>query len=144
MASSSRVLQATLRSLREPDSPQGERLGTAGFRYARGGADHDGDGDKYASEATRYHGVDGNEARTAQSCRPAQPRETAMDPSSLLWGMIFGSIGLGFFIYGKKQQAVVPLLCGLALMIFPYFVSNVIVLVIVGVALMAIPYFVRI
>lgn len=67
-----------------------------------------------------------------------------MDPSSLLWGMIFGSIGLGFFIYGKKQQAVVPLLCGLALMIFPYFVSNVIVLVIVGVALMAIPYFVRI
>lgn len=67
-----------------------------------------------------------------------------MDPSSLFWGMIFGSIGLGFFIYGKKQQAIVPLLCGLALMIFPYFVSNVIVLVVVGVALMAIPYFVRI
>ncbi|MFL6203574.1 MAG: hypothetical protein ACJ76J_30775 [Thermoanaerobaculia bacterium] len=58
--------------------------------------------------------------------------------------MIFGSIGLGFFVYGKKQQAIVPLLCGLALMIFPYFVSNVIVLVVVGVALMAIPYFVRI
>jgi len=67
-----------------------------------------------------------------------------MNPSSLFWGMIFGSIGLGFFIYGKKQQAIVPLLCGLALMIFPYFVSNVIVLVVVGVALMAIPYFVRI
>lgn len=67
-----------------------------------------------------------------------------MDTSSLFWGMIFGSIGLGFFVYGKKQQAIVPLLCGLALMIFPYFVSNVIVLVVVGVALMAIPYFVRI
>ena len=67
-----------------------------------------------------------------------------MDTSSLFWGLIFSSIGFGFFIYGKKQQAIVPLLCGLALMIFPYFVSNVIVLVVVGVALMAIPYFVRI
>jgi predicted membrane protein len=66
-----------------------------------------------------------------------------MDTSLLLWGLIFGSIGFGFFVYGKKQQAIVPLLCGLALMIFPYFVSNVIVLVVVGVALMAIPYFAR-
>jgi hypothetical protein len=38
---------------------------------------------------------------------------------------------------------VVPLLCGLALMVFPYFVSNSILLVAIGVALMAIPYFVR-
>ena len=67
-----------------------------------------------------------------------------MDASLLFWGLIFSSIGIGFFVYGKKQQAIVPLLCGLALMIFPYFVSNVIVLVVVGVALMAIPYFVRI
>jgi hypothetical protein len=37
----------------------------------------------------------------------------------------------------------VPLVCGAALMIFPYFVSNTILLVILGVALMAIPYFVR-
>ena len=34
--------------------------------------------------------------------------------------------------------------CGVALMIFPYFVSNTILLVIVGLALMAIPYFVRV
>jgi len=67
-----------------------------------------------------------------------------MDASLLFWGLIFSSIGIGFFVYGKKQQAIVPLLCGLALMIFPYFVSNVIVLVVVGVVLMAIPYFVRI
>jgi len=66
-----------------------------------------------------------------------------METSSLLGGLIFGSIGFGFFVYGKKQQAIVPLLCGLALMIFPYFVSNVIVLVVVGVALIAIPCFAR-
>jgi hypothetical protein len=58
--------------------------------------------------------------------------------------MLFGSIGLGFFLYGKKQRAAVPLVCGLALMIFPYFVSNTILLVVIGVALMVIPYFVRI
>jgi hypothetical protein len=64
--------------------------------------------------------------------------------SSILWGFLFGSFGLGFFIYGKKQHAVVPLICGLALMVFPYFISNTILLVVIGVALIAIPYFVRI
>jgi predicted membrane protein len=68
----------------------------------------------------------------------------AMDTSSLLWGLLFGSIGLGFFVYGRRQKAVVPLACGVALMIFPYFVSNTILLVLLGVALIAIPYFVRI
>jgi hypothetical protein len=64
--------------------------------------------------------------------------------SSLLWGLLFSSVGLGFFLYGKKQQAVVPLFCGLALMIFPYFVSNTILLVVIGAALIALPYFVRV
>jgi hypothetical protein len=42
--------------------------------------------------------------------------------SSLLLGVLFGSVGLGFFIYGRRQRAVVPLLCGLALMVVPYFI----------------------
>ncbi|HBA39547.1 MAG TPA: hypothetical protein DCZ05_07350 [Deltaproteobacteria bacterium] len=66
-----------------------------------------------------------------------------MDSQSLIWGLIFGSIGLGYFVYGKKQRSVVPLVCGLGLMVFPYFVSNTVVLVIVGLLLSAIPYFVR-
>ena len=66
-----------------------------------------------------------------------------LDTSSLLWGMLFGSIGLGFLIYGRKQRAVVPLVCGLALMIFPYFVPNTILLIAIGIALIVIPYFVR-
>jgi hypothetical protein len=66
-----------------------------------------------------------------------------METASLLWGLLFGSIGLGFLIYGRKQRAVVPLVCGLALMVFPYFVSNTILLVLIGVVLMAIPYFLR-
>jgi len=61
----------------------------------------------------------------------------------LLWGVLFGSIGLGFFIYGKRQGAPVPLACGLLLMVFPYFVSNTWATVLIGALLMAIPYFVR-
>jgi len=63
--------------------------------------------------------------------------------SLLIWGMIFGAIGLGFLIYGKKQKAVVPLITGIALFVIPYFISNVYMLVIVGAVLVALPYFVR-
>jgi len=44
---------------------------------------------------------------------------------------------------GRRQRAVVPLVCGLALMIFPYFVANVPLLVGIGVVLITIPYFLR-
>jgi hypothetical protein len=67
-----------------------------------------------------------------------------MDMATLLWGVLFGAIGSGFFIYGKRQGAPVPLVCGIALMVFPYFVSNVWATVAVGALLMAIPYFVRV
>jgi len=62
----------------------------------------------------------------------------------LLWGILFGAIGFGFFLYGKKQKAIVPLITGIALCVVPYFIADVYVLVMVGVSLMAIPYFVRI
>ena len=62
----------------------------------------------------------------------------------MLWGIVFGSFGFGFFSYGKKRKAVVPLVTGIALMVFPYFVNNVYAVVVVGIALMALPYFVRI
>ena len=64
-----------------------------------------------------------------------------MDVGVLLWGLLFSSIGLGFFLYGKKQRAVVPLVCGLVLMIYPYFIPNVMLLVAIGVVLIAVPYF---
>jgi hypothetical protein len=61
----------------------------------------------------------------------------------LWWGLLFGSIGLGFFVYGKKQRAVVPLACGVGLMLVPYVVPNPIALVAVGIVLVALPYFWR-
>jgi hypothetical protein len=47
-------------------------------------------------------------------------------------------------MYGRKQKVVVPLICGLVLMVFPYFIPNTILLVAIGVGLIALPYFVRI
>ena len=66
-----------------------------------------------------------------------------MSGSLLLWAVLFGSIGLGFFVYGKKQQAIVPLVAGIALMVVPYLVSNLFLLVVVGCVLVAVPYFLR-
>jgi len=66
-----------------------------------------------------------------------------MDATTLYWGLLFGSIGFGFFVYGRRQRAVVPLACGLLLMGFPYLVTNTIALAGIGIILIAIPYFVR-
>ena len=66
-----------------------------------------------------------------------------MSTAALLWSLVFGSIGFGFFLYGKKQHAVVPLVCGVGLMTIPYFVSNLVLLVAIGVAFIVLPYFLR-
>jgi len=66
------------------------------------------------------------------------------DTALLIWGIIFSSIGLGFFIYGKKQKAIVPLMTGIALFIFPYFISDIYMLVLTGTTLIVLPYFIRI
>jgi len=60
-----------------------------------------------------------------------------------MWALLFGSAGLGFFIYGKKQKAPVPMVCGVLLMVSPYLVSSTVVLVVIGIALIALIYFFR-
>jgi hypothetical protein len=77
-------------------------------------------------------------------CREEKVNSKMGNASLLIWGMVFGVIGFGFFIYGKKQKAIVPLITGVALFVFPYFISNVYILIFVGVVLVALPYFVRI
>ena len=67
-----------------------------------------------------------------------------MDSTALLiWGMLFGSIGLGYFVYGKRQKRVVALFSGIALCAFPYFVPNVCFIIFIGIVLMALPFFIR-
>ncbi len=63
--------------------------------------------------------------------------------STIYWGLLFGSIGLGFFIYGKRQKKFVPLLCGIGFIAVPYFISNTLILIVSGIAITALAYFVR-
>jgi hypothetical protein len=66
-----------------------------------------------------------------------------MDTTQLLFGILWSAIGLGYFVYGKRQRSFVPLLCGLGLMLFPYFVENWILLLVVGLVLTALPFVIR-
>ena len=64
--------------------------------------------------------------------------------SIMVWSVLFGGIGIGYFMYGKKQRALVPFCIGLSLFVFPYFMPSVTMLLIVGVILVVIPYFIKI
>ena len=61
----------------------------------------------------------------------------------LMLSILFGSIGAGYFLYGKKQQQCVPLLTGIALCVYPSFLSNGSAIAVVGLILTAIPWFLR-
>lgn len=67
-----------------------------------------------------------------------------MDSSAaLMWSVVFGAFGMGYFVYGRKQKRYVALLSGIALCVYPYFVANLYVLIAIGVALMALPFLIR-
>lgn len=61
------------------------------------------------------------------------------ETAQLLWGVLFGGIGLGYFLYGKKQKAAIPFSAGVGLLVFPYFISNVYLLVAIGAFLILLP-----
>ena len=61
----------------------------------------------------------------------------------VMLSVLFSAIGAGYVLYGKKQRQVVPLLTGLALCVYPYFLANGYAIVVVGLILMAVPWFLR-
>ena len=69
--------------------------------------------------------------------------QITMNATQLFLGVIFSSIGLGYFMYGKKQKMTVPLVCGLFLMIYPYFIESTTLLSVIGVIISILPYFLR-
>lgn len=66
-----------------------------------------------------------------------------METATLVWGLIFSSIGIGYYIYGRKRSNLVTRWCGLALILFPYLVSDTLAMVAIGAALMLTPRFVE-
>lgn len=63
--------------------------------------------------------------------------------ATLFLGMLFGAIGMGYSLYGKRQQAPIPLASGVLLMVFPFFVSNAWATFLVGAVLTALPWCIR-
>ena len=63
--------------------------------------------------------------------------------TTLMLSILFGTIGAGYFIYGKKQRQFIPLLTGIALCVYPYFLSNGYAIAVVGLILTAVPWFLR-
>ncbi|HTP42756.1 MAG TPA: amino acid transport protein [Nitrospiria bacterium] len=57
--------------------------------------------------------------------------------------LIFSSIGLGYFLFGKRQQEYLFLFTGLALMVYPYMVSGTATVTVVGLVLSAGPFVAR-
>jgi hypothetical protein len=66
-----------------------------------------------------------------------------MDPTLLMLSFFFGLVGMGMFAYGKKSGRGVPMGVGAALMVFPYFITNAILLLIIGCGLSVAPWFFR-
>lgn len=63
--------------------------------------------------------------------------------ANLIGGLVFGSIGFVAFIYGKRMNLWKPMFIGLALMVYPYFISSDLILWAAGVAGSASLWFVR-
>ena len=64
-----------------------------------------------------------------------------MDTSTkIVLGMILGSIGIGYIVYGKKQQRDIAFLSGFPFVAYPYFVPNVALVILIGIVFMALSF----
>ena len=92
-------------------------------------------------------------------CRPIRPQSSAVQPliriqeiggqimgslSGILLAMFLGLVGMAYCMYGKKQQQGVALAAGIGLCVFPYLVSNIILMALVGIVLIAAPFFIKV
>ncbi len=59
----------------------------------------------------------------------------------LFASLVWGSIGLGYFIYGKKQQAISAMAGGILMMILSYFAGSALVMSLVCLGIVASVYF---
>ncbi len=64
-------------------------------------------------------------------------------PAVLFAGLIFGLIGIAGFTYGRRNALWKPMGIGVALIVFPYFITQVLLLYAIGIALCGALYFWR-
>jgi hypothetical protein len=66
-----------------------------------------------------------------------------MNSTLIFTGLIFGSIGMGYVVYGRKQANMMALLAGVGLCVFPYFTNSVWMSIAIGVGLVLLPFVIR-
>ncbi len=63
-----------------------------------------------------------------------------LNAHDLFASLIWGSVGLGYCIYGKRQQSWVPFAAGVVMIAVSYFVGSALVMSLICAALMALVY----
>jgi len=58
---------------------------------------------------------------------------------TLFLGLLFGAVGTVYLALAKKEHDVTYLFCGVALIVYPYFVENVALIIVIGIAISLIP-----
>ena len=69
-----------------------------------------------------------------------KPADDGWDMTSMMLAMVWGAIGGGYFIYGKKQSQFIFLICGIVLCVFPMIVTNTTFSIVLGVLMCVIPF----
>jgi hypothetical protein len=60
--------------------------------------------------------------------------------SNLFFGIIAGAIGVAYLVYGRRQTKFVPVIAGVLLCVYPYFVQSWLWLGVVGALLLVAPF----
>ncbi|MCL5674715.1 MAG: hypothetical protein M1501_03085 [Candidatus Omnitrophica bacterium] len=63
--------------------------------------------------------------------------------TQLIISFLLGAIGIGYFIYGRKQHLIIAMLAGVALNIIPFFISSIFLMILISIIIMIIPWFMK-
>jgi len=63
--------------------------------------------------------------------------------SALFLSLIISTVGVAYFVYGKKEADAAFMLCGLVLCIYPYFFQGLEIQIVAGAILMYLPFAIR-
>ena len=66
-----------------------------------------------------------------------------MDEYTLILSLFVSSLGMGYFVYGKKTQSFTFMVAGGLMTFYGYFVDSFLLSVVIGVVLMVAPFVLR-
>ena len=66
-----------------------------------------------------------------------------MNINNLFLNLLISSVGMGYFIYGRKMVDIPFIVCGLILSVYPYFVGDLTLMIIIGVVILSVPFLLR-